>query len=67
LHRLIEAIPVTFILCSSLCHILNYGEFNDRGTRTFTLNNPNEPIKKYQTGYRNRVEYIRAGIFSTLF
>ncbi|CAF1113622.1 unnamed protein product [Adineta steineri] len=47
---------------NSLCHILNYGEFNDRGIKTFTLNNPNEPIKKYQTGYKNRVEYVRAVI-----
>ncbi len=59
---MIEFVYVTFVLCSSLCHILNYGEFNDRDIKTFTLNNPNDPITKYQTGYKNRVEYVHAGM-----
>ncbi|CAF0946986.1 unnamed protein product [Adineta steineri] len=45
----------------SICNLLNYGEFNEPGIQTFTLNDPNEPIKKYQTGHKNRVEYVRAG------
>jgi hypothetical protein len=51
-----------FVLCSTLCHILNYGEFNDRDITTVRLNDPNDPIKVYQTSYGGRVEYIRAGM-----
>ncbi|CAF1146788.1 unnamed protein product [Adineta steineri] len=46
----------------SICNLLNYGEFNEPGIQTHTLNDPNEPIKKYQTGHKNRVEYVRAVI-----
>lgn len=49
-------------MCSTLCHLLNYGELTHPGLTTHTLNIVGEPIRTYQTGYRNRVEYVRAGI-----
>jgi len=45
---------------NSLCHLLNYGEFFEPGIITRSLNLPNEPIRKYQTGHNGRIEYVYA-------
>jgi hypothetical protein len=48
-----------FLLRRTLCHVLNFGELPN--LKTETLNNANDPIKKYQTGYKDRIEYVYAG------
>ncbi|CAF1164556.1 unnamed protein product [Adineta ricciae] len=46
---------------ATLCGILNYGEFT-HDVSTHRLNDPNNPIKTYQTGHNGRIEYVRAEI-----
>jgi hypothetical protein len=47
-----------FLLRRTLCHLLNFGELPN--LKTETLNNANDPIKKYQPGYDGRIEYVLA-------
>ncbi|UJR18756.1 hypothetical protein I4U23_005662 [Adineta vaga] len=46
----------------SLCKILNYDPFTHGGLTNHTLNKAGEPIKFYQTGYKDRVEYVLASV-----